>query len=47
MARLFVPLVLVAVLLFAAAPLVVANAPFEQTMGLVQKIFSTTCRPRC
>ena len=25
--------------LFASAPLVVANAPYEQTMGLVQKIF--------
>jgi heme exporter protein C len=39
MARLFVPLVLIAMVLFASAPLVVANAPFEQTMGLVQKIF--------
>jgi heme exporter protein C len=39
MARAFVPLVLAAMLLFASAPLVVANAPFEQTMGLVQKIF--------
>ena len=39
MARVFVPLVLAAMLLFAAAPLVVANAPVEQTMGLVQKIF--------
>jgi heme exporter protein C len=39
MARAFVPLVFVAMALFASAPLVVANAPFEQTMGLVQKIF--------
>jgi len=39
MARAFVPLVLAAMLLFAAAPLVVASAPVEQTMGLVQKIF--------
>ena len=39
MSRIVVPLVLVAMVLFAAAPLVVANAPFEQTMGLVQKIF--------
>ena len=39
MARVFVPLVLAAMLLFAAAPLVVASAPVEQTMGLVQKIF--------
>jgi heme exporter protein C len=39
MARVFVPLVLAAMMLFAAAPLVVASAPVEQTMGLVQKIF--------
>jgi heme exporter protein C len=30
---------LIATVLFASAPLVVANAPVEQTMGLVQKIF--------
>jgi heme exporter protein C len=39
MSRVFAPLVLAAMVLFASAPLVVANAPFEQTMGLVQKIF--------
>jgi len=39
MSRVFAPLVFVALVLFASAPLVVANAPFEQTMGLVQKIF--------
>jgi len=39
MSRAFVPLVIAGMLLFAAAPLVVAGAPFEQTMGLVQKIF--------
>ena len=39
MSRVFVPLVIVALVLFGAAPFVVANAPFEQTMGLVQKIF--------
>jgi heme exporter protein C len=39
MSRAFVPFVLVAMVLFASAPLVVANTPFEQTMGLVQKIF--------
>jgi heme exporter protein C len=39
MTRVFVPLVLIAMVLFASAPLVVANAPLEQTMGLVQKIF--------
>ena len=39
MSRVLGPLLIVAVVLFASAPLVVANAPFEQTMGLVQKIF--------
>jgi heme exporter protein C len=39
MSRVFIPLVLAGMLLFAAAPLVVATAPVEQTMGLVQKIF--------
>lgn len=39
MTRIFVPLVLIAMVLFASGPLVVANAPVEQTMGLVQKIF--------
>lgn len=39
MARLFVPLVLLAMVLFAAAPFVVAGASIEQSMGLVQKIF--------
>jgi heme exporter protein C len=35
----FVPLLLVAALLFAGAPLIIAQAPYESTMGLVQKIF--------
>ena len=39
MSRLFVPLLILAAALFAAAPFVVANAPFEETMGLVQKVF--------
>jgi heme exporter protein C len=39
MSRVFAPLVIVAMVLFVAAPLVVANAPFEAKMGLVQKIF--------
>jgi heme exporter protein C len=39
MTRVFVPLMLIAMVLFASAPLVVANAPVEQTMGLVQRIF--------
>ena len=30
---------LAAVLMFAAAPFLVAQAPYEATMGLVQKIF--------
>ena len=39
MKRTFAPLMLVAMVLFAAAPLMVANAPYEASMGLVQKIF--------
>jgi heme exporter protein C len=39
MSRFFVPLTILAAALFAAAPVVVANAPAEQTMGLVQKVF--------
>jgi heme exporter protein C len=32
-------MLVLAAVLFAAAPVVVANAPFESTMGLIQKIF--------
>jgi heme exporter protein C len=39
MGKSFAPLAIVAMALFAIAPLLVANAPFEQTMGLIQKIF--------
>jgi len=39
MSRAFAPLTVLALVLFAAAPLVVARAPFEETMGLVQKVF--------
>jgi heme exporter protein C len=39
MKKLFVPLTIVAALMFAAAPVVIAGAPYESTMGLVQKIF--------
>jgi heme exporter protein C len=39
MSRAFLPLTFVAMLCFAAAPFVVAHAPYEQTMGLVQKVF--------
>ena len=37
--RTFVPLLIVAMLLFAFAPVMIARAPYEATMGLVQKIF--------
>ena len=35
----FTPAAAVCGLMFAVAPLVIANAPYESTMGLVQKIF--------
>ncbi len=37
--RAFVPLVVAAAVLFAWAPVMIARAPYESTMGLVQKIF--------
>lgn len=37
--RLFRPLLIAGVVLFAAAPVMVARAPYESTMGLIQKIF--------
>lgn len=39
MKRLFYPLVLLGAAMFAAAPVFIAWAPYESTMGLVQKIF--------
>ena len=39
MRRLFYPLLLLAIVMFAAAPLFIAWAPYESTMGLIQKIF--------
>jgi heme exporter protein C len=39
MPRWFTPAAIVCALMFAASPLIIANAPFESTMGLVQKIF--------
>jgi heme exporter protein C len=39
MRRLFLPAVGAAVPLFALAPWIIARAPYEQTMGLVQKVF--------
>jgi heme exporter protein C len=37
--RLFFPCLALAAVMFAAAPLLIARAPYESTMGLVQKIF--------
>jgi heme exporter protein C len=39
MPKWFQPAVLVCGLMFAATPFVIANAPYESTMGLVQKVF--------
>jgi heme exporter protein C len=39
MRRLFAPLVVIISVIFVAAPVIIARAPFESTMGLVQKIF--------
>lgn len=37
--KLFVPIAVVAAILFAVAPLLIARAPYEATMLLIQKIF--------
>src|SRR5213596_1311235 len=39
MKKLFTPLAIVVALMFAYAPLLIQRAPYESTMGLVQKIF--------
>ena len=39
MRKLFVPLVVVTAAMFAYSPIAIANAPYESTMLLVQKIF--------
>ncbi len=39
MRNLFAPLAVVAVVLFGIAPVLIANAPYESTMLLIQKIF--------
>ena len=39
MPKWFTPVAIVCGLMFAASPLVIASAPYESTMGLVQKIF--------
>ena len=39
MRKAFVPLLAVASFIFITAPIIIARAPYESTMGLVQKIF--------
>jgi len=39
MKRLFPLLLVVAAVMFACAPTMILNTPYESTMGLVQKIF--------
>ena len=39
MPKWFTPAAIVCALMFAASPFIIANAPFESTMGLVYKIF--------
>jgi heme exporter protein C len=39
MPKWFTPVALVCGAMFAASPLIIANAPYESTMGMVQKIF--------
>jgi heme exporter protein C len=39
MRKAFVPLLAIAGLIFLTSPIIIARAPFESTMGLVQKIF--------
>jgi heme exporter protein C len=39
MPKWFLPLAIVCALMFAVSPVLIANAPYESTMGLVQKIF--------
>src|SRR5437773_3674447 len=39
MRKLFAPLLIVTAAMFAYAPIVIARAPYESTMFLVQKIF--------
>jgi len=39
MKRLFGPLLILTAAMFAYAPVAIQNAPYESTMGLVQKIF--------
>src|SRR6267142_381330 len=39
MKKIFIPLLIATAVVFAAAPVLIAQAPLESTMGLVQKIF--------
>jgi heme exporter protein C len=39
MPKWFTPLAIVCAVMFAVSPVLIANAPYESTMGLVQKIF--------
>ena len=39
MTRFFTPLTIVLAAMFAAAPVLIVGAPYESSMGLVQKIF--------
>ena len=39
MRRAYVPLLALSALMFAVAPVLIARAPFETTMGLIQKVF--------
>src|SRR3981081_285284 len=39
MKKLFTPLTAIAAIMFAYAPFMILGAPYESTMGLVQKIF--------
>ena len=39
MKKLFVPLAVLTAAMFAYAPIAIANAPYESTMLLIQKIF--------
>ena len=37
--RFFTPIILLAAFMFATAPLLISQAPYESTMGMIQKIF--------
>ncbi len=37
--RVFVGLLVVGAVMFAVAPILIAQAPYESTMGLIQKVF--------